>query len=286
MKLDFKDIYHKSIDKPEDFWKEISNDIFWFKKPTKILNNSKPPFYKWFEDGITNSCYNALDFHIDGGRGDKTALIYDSPITGNKGNFSFKQLKNKVIAGFNISCIGDNRAYSYLPSRKGNTLSDKIAKHVLRFTDPNFISYQWEDRGSDERQYCAPKIDLPIASIMRTKYGEYPEYHTSMDNLKEVVTPEGLNGGYYIVKKCLEAIENNYIPEVTVLGEPQLGKRGLYPSLSTKETHNQVKTMMNLISWSDGNHSLLEISERINEPIWSLYQILENLKKHKVIKLK
>ena len=94
--MDFKEIYRRSISKPEEFWREISNDIFWFKKPTKILNSNKPPFYKWFEDGVTNSCYNALDFHIDEGRGDKTALIYDSPITGNKGKFSFKQLKDKV----------------------------------------------------------------------------------------------------------------------------------------------------------------------------------------------
>ena len=94
--MDFKETYHKSINRPEEFWREISNDIFWFKKPTKILNSNKPPFYKWFEDGVTNSCYNALDFHIDEGRGDKTALIYDSPITGNKSKFTFKQLKDKV----------------------------------------------------------------------------------------------------------------------------------------------------------------------------------------------
>ena len=96
MKANFKELYQKSLENPEEFWREISNDIFWFKKPTKILNSSNPPFYKWFEDGVTNSCYNALDYHIDEGRGDKTALIYDSPITGNKGKFSFKQLKEKV----------------------------------------------------------------------------------------------------------------------------------------------------------------------------------------------
>ena len=94
--MDFKDLYQKSISNPEEFWKEISDDIFWFKKPTKILNKSNPPFYRWFEDGVTNSCYNALDIHIDEGRGDKTALIYDSPITGSKAKFSFKQLKDKV----------------------------------------------------------------------------------------------------------------------------------------------------------------------------------------------
>ncbi len=92
----FSKIYSNSIKKPEEFWKEISDDIFWFKKPTKILNKSNSPFYKWYEDGITNTCYNALDVHIDNGRGDKTALIYDSPITGNKKKFTYIELKEKV----------------------------------------------------------------------------------------------------------------------------------------------------------------------------------------------
>ena len=92
----FKSIYNKSISDPEGFWKEVSEDIFWFKKPTKILNKSNPPFYKWFEDGLTNTCYNALDFHIDNGLGNQTALIYDSPITGNKAKFTFNELKERV----------------------------------------------------------------------------------------------------------------------------------------------------------------------------------------------
>ena len=89
MSKKFEQIYNQSITKPEDFWREISEDIFWFKKPTKILNKTNPPFYKWFEDGTTNTCYNALDFHIDNGLGEKTALIYDSPITGNKAKFTY-----------------------------------------------------------------------------------------------------------------------------------------------------------------------------------------------------
>ena len=129
---------------------------------------------------------------------------------------NLENLKKKVIAGFNISCVGDERSYSYLPSRNGNTISDKVAKHVLKWTDPNYKIYSWLDRGSDERQYCAPGVDLPIASILRTKYGEYPEYHTSLDNLDEVVTPKGLDGGYWILRRAIEALEKNifYINKV------------------------------------------------------------------------
>ena len=92
----FNKIYQESIQNPEKFWQNVSEDIFWFKKPTKILNKSKPPFYKWFEDGVTNTCYNAIDTHIDQGKGDKIALIYDSPITNKKTKFTYKELREKI----------------------------------------------------------------------------------------------------------------------------------------------------------------------------------------------
>ena len=84
MNQKYLDIYNESIKNPENFWRKISENIFWYKKPSIILNKSNPPFYRWFEDGITNTCYNALDIHIDRGLGNKTALIYDSPITNKK----------------------------------------------------------------------------------------------------------------------------------------------------------------------------------------------------------
>ena len=96
MNQKYKDIYQKSIDNREEFWKEVSEDIFWYRKPTKILNSDNPPFYKWFEDGVTNTCYNALDLHIDEGRGDKLAIIYDSPITGAKKNITYNELRDRV----------------------------------------------------------------------------------------------------------------------------------------------------------------------------------------------
>ena len=96
MKRNYQDIYDSSINNKEEFWENAAKDIFWYKKPTKILNSSNPPFYKWYEDGITNTCYNAIDIHIDNGKGDKIAIIYDSPITGVKKKFTYNQLKEKV----------------------------------------------------------------------------------------------------------------------------------------------------------------------------------------------
>ena len=190
---------------------------------------------------------------------------------------NYKNMKNKIFAGINVSCVGDDRTYSYIPSRNGNTVSDLIAKHVLKWIDNDFVQYNWLDRGSDERQYCAPGIDLPIASILRTKFGMYSEYHTSLDDLENVVTPNGLNGGYWVIRKAIEAIENNKKYKASILCEPQMGKRGLYPTLSTKKTNEEVMLMMNFLSLCDGQSSLLEISDILNMPIWDLYKIVEKL---------
>ncbi len=191
-------------------------------------------------------------------------------------------LKKHVIAGFNITCVGDDRCYSYLPSRNGKTLSDKVALHVLKHTDPEFKRYTWLDRGSDERQYCAPGVDLPIATIMRSKYGEYPEYHTSMDNL-ELVTPTSLEGGYIILRKALEIIEQNISLKTTMYGEPQLRKRNLYPSSTKHITYwgtdkgKITRAMMNMITYCEDTRTLLDIADIINEPFWKLKPLAEKL---------
>lgn len=119
---------------------------------------------------------------------------------------------------------------------------------------------------------------------MRFKHGCYPEYHTSHNDLENVVTPEGLNGGYWAMRKALEALERNKKFVVTVLCEPQMGKRGLYPTLSTKKSGQQVRLMMNVISLCDGEHSLLSIAERLNVPIWELYELIDKLLEHNLIK--
>lgn len=186
-------------------------------------------------------------------------------------------MKSRTFAGFNVTCIGDDRCYSYLPSRNGHTVSDRIAKHVLSHTAPDYKAYTWLDRGSDERQYCSPGVDLPVATIMRSKYAEYPEYHTSLDDLDSVVTPSGLAGGFTALQNALRILEQNFVPRVTTFGEPQLGKRGLYPDISSKGSADNVRVMMNMISYCDGQHSLLEIAEILNVPFWTLQSLIAPL---------
>lgn len=192
---------------------------------------------------------------------------------------NLEYLKNNVIAGFNVTCVGDDRCYSFMPSKNGNTLSDRVGKHILKSIDPEYKSYSWLDRGSDERQYCAPGVDLPIASMMRSKYGEYPEYHTSLDDLS-FISSAGLEGGLNALVQAIQAIEFNCFPKATVLAEPQLGKRGLYPLTSTKASKSAVRSMMNLLTYSDGVLDLIDIADKIDTPIWELFEIVNSLVAH------
>ncbi len=171
-----------------------------------------------------------------------------------------EELRRKTDAGYVLTCIGDDRAYSLLRSRHGDTLADRAAKLVLRRHAPDHVDYSYLDRGSDERQYCSPGVDLPVASIMRTRYQSYPEYHTSLDDLS-LVTPSGLAGGFSVVQQVLKLLEGNRVYRAVHPCEPQLGKRGLYPTLSTRGAGNTVRSMTNLLAYADGTKDLVEIAE-------------------------
>ncbi|AZU46142.1 aminopeptidase [Aeromonas hydrophila] len=138
---------------------------------------------------------------------------------------------------------------------------------MLGHLAPGYKAYSFLERGSNERQLCAPGIDLPVTSVMRSRYGCYAEYHTSLDDLS-LVTPAGLAGGFMALRRAIECLELDERCEVTVLGEPQLGKRGLYPDLSTRYSGWQVREMMNLLAYSDGKLTLFEIAETIGAPFW------------------
>ena len=208
-------------------------------------------------------------------------------------------LKEKVVAGYQVVCCGDERTLSYIASPYGDNASDRVAKNVLA-ANGSYQTYSFLHRGSDERQYCAPGIRLPIASITCSKYGEYPEYHNSGDDLERVVTPAGLQKAFDIYRQCLEALEaikpdvtanscdrqvTPCNPMVTVLCEPQLGKRGLYGNFPPRDPLSAVsaRTIINIIAYCDGTNSAAEIASftETNEEIVDL--VLQRLKEEALV---
>lgn len=141
-------------------------------------------------------------------------------------------LKKNIIGGFNLTCIGDNRQHSCMFSKYENSPSDEaIIDAYKKLKIKNYKIYSFLQRGSDEKQYNSPGVDLKISSIFRTKYGEYPEYHTSLDNFN-LVSLKGIKGGFKVAKTSIEILLKNIYPKCKIICEPQMGKRGLYPTLS------------------------------------------------------
>ena len=186
-------------------------------------------------------------------------------------------MKKRVVAGYNLTCVGDERTVSYVESKYGNTLADRAALNVLHFMAPDYLRYSYLHRGSDERQYNAPGVDLPLCSVCCSKYHEYPEYHTSADDMS-FISPRGLQRAFDIYKEILLSLEYNKKYRINCYCEPQLGPRGLYPTESFNRSSIKVKDMMDFIAYADGTQDLLQISNRINVPVTRLNEIAQKLK--------
>lgn len=197
---------------------------------------------------------------------------------------NFKKMKRKIVAGYVLTCVGDNEHYSFLPSKYGNTIADIAADKVLTERNIDHTRYCWTTRGSDERQYCSPGIDLPIASVMRSKYGTYDQYHTSEDNL-EFVSVLGFAGSYAIYKDIIDVLDKNVTPIAIHKCEPQLGKRGLYPQISTKNPDDYNRIITDLLTYADGSNDMIEISRITGHTIDSLSEACQQLVDHKLIRI-
>lgn len=168
-------------------------------------------------------------------------------------------LKAHLRAGWVLTCLGDEAAYSYVPSRYADTLADRVCDAVIRDLNLDCRRYSFLDRGSDERQYCSPGVDLPVASLMRSKYGTFPEYHTSLDDLT-FVTPAGLQGGLDMMAQAVRVMETNRTWQAVGLCEPQMGRHGLYPTTSTPTSGFAVRSLMNVLAYLDGTNDAIDVA--------------------------
>lgn len=199
-----------------------------------------------------------------------------------------KDLKQNILAGFVVTTVGDGGNFTYKKSRQKNSLADRAALLLLEQTEAQFKVEEFNPAdGSDERQYCSPGFDFPIGSLMRTMYGVYPEYHTSADN-KQLMNFEAMSK---VVSKYVELVEmieaNETYENLMPFGEPQLGKRGLYPTLgSQKEVAAEVVAIMWLLNLSDGRHDLIEISRESGVKFKALVDVAKKLYDAKLISAK
>ena len=149
-----------------------------------------------------------------------------------------------------------------------NAEIDRTVAHILATSGTPFEVRDFTPYGYDERQYCSPGYNLAVGSLTRTPHGEYPEYHTSADNL-DLVNGAALEASLNCYWEVVEALEGNRrFRNLVAKGDPQLGRRGLYRSLgghANAEAHQMA--LLWILNLSDGEHSLLDIAERSNLPI-------------------
>lgn len=168
--------------------------------------------------------------------------------------------------GLVLTCIGDAGSITYKRSRGGDRVIDRAVAHVLEHAGQPFEVKDFVPYGYDERQYCSPGFDLPVGCLMRTPFGEFPEYHSSADNL-DFVQPESLANSLETVLKVFDVLEHNRVClNLKPKGEPRLGKRGLYDLVGGSRIRDGQLALLWVLNLSDGRHDLLAVAEKSGLP--------------------
>ncbi|MBA2484588.1 MAG: DUF4910 domain-containing protein [Nitrospira sp.] len=189
-----------------------------------------------------------------------------------------EHIVSRIKHGLVLTGVGDAGGITYKRSRQGQAEIDRAMVHVLKHSGEahhviNFFPY-----GYDERQYCSPGFDLPVGCFMRTPHSEYPEYHSSADNL-DFVKADSLARSY---TRCLEVLDllecNRTYLNQNPKCEPQLGRRGLYRAIAGQQD-KQLKELVLLwvLNLSDGHHTVLDIAERAEVPFRRVHTAVEAL---------
>lgn len=215
---------------------------------------------------------------------------------------NLEALKKNVVCGYNLTCVGDDRTYSVIHSRYSDTLADRVLIKALNDMGVRYDEYSYLKRGSDERQYAAPGVDLPLICFCRSKYHVYPEYHTSADNL-DIISPDGLGGSFDVITRCIMDLETNGTDagceveslrpsytegpkyKVTCLCEPQLGKRGLMPTMSSKESYQETQILKDMVAYADGNNTIEGLAELLEKPLGQVKAVADKLVENGLLEL-
>jgi aminopeptidase-like protein len=186
----------------------------------------------------------------------------------------------KIKHGLVITCVGDAADFTYKQTRQGSAEIDRAMVYALQRRGQSHRILSFSPFGFDERQYCSPGFNLPVGCLMRTPYDEYPEYHTSGDNL-DLVRPEKLEDSLNLCEEVLQMLDRNskYL-NTSPEGEPQLGKRGIYRKVGGSSLHVNYLAMFWVLNFSDGQHSLLDIAEKSGISFVTLSETADLLREH------
>ena len=200
-------------------------------------------------------------------------------------SLNYSNLKNTIIAGYILTCLGDNNKWSFLPSRTGITLSDKVALRNLAQSNINYTQFNYLHRGSDERQFCSPLVDLPFCSVMRSKYGTFDVYHTSGDDLS-FISKDGLEESLNFYIKVIESFEKNRIPKSLVFCEPMFSKRNLRSTIGGSQSLDmESSNLSHITALADGNFDYEALGETLNLPQEKIASLCALLAEQNIIRL-
>jgi aminopeptidase-like protein len=190
----------------------------------------------------------------------------------------------RIKHGLVLASVGDSGSLHYKASRRGTAEIDRAMAHVLQHTGRPFATMPFTPYGYDERQYCSPGYDLAVGCLSRTPYAQYPEYHTSADDL-DFVRPESLADSYATSLAVFDVLDGNetYLNQCPK-GEPQLGRRGLYQAIGGQsDTRGSELALLWVLNLSDGSHSLLDIAERAGLPFPVIRRAANALVAHRLL---
>ncbi|MBK8276227.1 MAG: DUF4910 domain-containing protein [Nitrospira sp.] len=185
---------------------------------------------------------------------------------------------SRIRHGLVLTGVGDAGNVTYKKSRQGNTEIDRAMMHVLKHSGETHAIIDFSPYGYDERQYCSPGFNLPVGCFMRTPHSQYPEYHSSADNLS-LIRPESLAQSYTHCLTVFELLEGNrvYVNQ-NPRCEPQLGRRGLYRTIAgQQEYQSRELALLWVLNMSDGRHALLDIAGRADLPFGQIQSAAEAL---------
>ncbi|MFT5166250.1 MAG: aminopeptidase-like protein [Saprospiraceae bacterium] len=193
-----------------------------------------------------------------------------------------KNIKHGLVA----SLLGDPGGFTYKKSRQGDAEIDRVASHLIQYAGYSGKIIDFIPYGYDERQFCSPGFNLAVGNLTRSQFGEYPEYHTSADDLN-LIQPACLSESFQLYQDVIEILEHNlFYKNLYPKCEPQLGKRGLYNAIGGNAQSKEMQmAMLWILNLADGNHNLLDIAERSGCSFQLISKVAQILLEHKLLKI-